>query len=118
MISSPASLPTAFSSPNVFNHKTGPPSLLLSSRRHGKLHSGNLLVQRQNIRERSHGRDGQRVDLRVAAGVMVLDVREVGGLAKGLVVPVQIAQPGVQTRVARADVSDVALEMLVVDGLF
>lgn len=49
---------------------------------------------------------------------MVLDVQEVGRVAEGRVLPVQVAHPGVQRRVARADVADVALEVLDVDGLY
>ena len=49
---------------------------------------------------------------------MPLDVDEVGRVLEGRVVPVQVSHPLVQVRVARADVADVAFEMLHVDGLF
>ena len=53
----------------------------------------------------------------MALGVVLLDVRELGRAAKGLVVPVQVAHPLVEVGVAAADVADVALEVLHVDGV-
>lgn len=53
----------------------------------------------------------------MALGVVVLDVQEVGGVGEGRGAPVQVAQPGVDGRVAAADVADVALEVLHVDGV-
>jgi len=53
----------------------------------------------------------------VRLGVVVLDVEEVGGVAERRQVPVQVAHPVVDGRVARADVADVALEVLDIDGL-
>lgn len=50
-------------------------------------------------------------------GVVVLDVQEVGGLTEGRDGPIQVAQPTVDGRIARADIPDVALEMLNVHGL-
>lgn len=47
-----------------------------------------------------------------------LDVQEVGRVLEGRDVPVQVAHPAVQQRVARADVTEVALEVLDVDGLW
>lgn len=49
---------------------------------------------------------------------MVLDVQEVGRVLERRVIPVQAAHPLVEVRVPRADVADVALEVLDVDGLF
>lgn len=57
------------------------------------------------------------VDLDVRLGVVVLDVQEVVGLAEGRDGPVQMPQPVVDGWVAGADVADVALEVLDVDGL-
>lgn len=81
------------------------------------LDHGYLLVQRQNIGQRSNGRYREGVDLRVALGVMILDVQEVGRVLEGRVVPVQVAHPLVGGRVPGADVPDVALEVLDVDGV-
>jgi hypothetical protein len=53
----------------------------------------------------------------VALGVVVLDVKEVGRVLERRVVPVQVAHPVVHVRVSRTDVSNVALEMLHIDGL-
>jgi len=53
----------------------------------------------------------------MAAGVMVLDVQEVGRVLEGAVVPVQVSEPGVDARVPAAHVADVALEVLDVDGV-
>ena len=81
------------------------------------LDSGNFVLQRQDIGHWPDGRNGEGVDLGVAAGVVVLDVEEVGGVAEGGVVPVQVTHPLVDGRVAGADVADVALEVLDVDGV-
>jgi hypothetical protein len=53
----------------------------------------------------------------VRLGVVVPDVQEVCRLAKGRHGPVQVAHPVVDGRVAGADVADVALKVLDVDGL-
>lgn len=50
-------------------------------------------------------------------GIMFLDMLELGRLAKGRLVPVQVAEPFVQGRVAGADVAHVAFEVLDVDGV-
>lgn len=99
------------------------------------LHSRNLLVQRQDIRYRTHRCDSEWVDLAVTLGVVLLDVSELGCAAERLVVPVKVAQPPgrksqhcafvvhlrvvllVEVGVAAADVPDVALEVLYVDGV-
>lgn len=99
------------------------------------LYSRHLLVQWQNIRHRAHRRDGEWVDLAVTLGVVLLDVSEFSRAAEGLVVPVKIAQPPgrqsqydyivvslriillVEVGVAAADVPDVALEVLHVNGI-
>lgn len=49
--------------------------------------------------------------------VVFLDMLELGRLPEGRNIPVQMPQPFVQRRVARADIADVALEMLHVDGV-
>jgi hypothetical protein len=48
---------------------------------------------------------------------MVLDVQKVGRVFKGGVVPVEIPHPLVDGGVSGADVADVALEVLDIDGL-
>ena len=77
-------------------------SLLFSSSsrsRRSSLNSSNLLPKRQDIRHGANRGDRERIDLRVALGIMVLDVQEVGGALEcgGVVVlvPVEIAQPRV-----------------------
>lgn len=92
-------------------HKT-PPSQPLDD--------SDLLPEREDIGQGPDGRDGEGVDLRVALGVVAPDVQEVGGGREGRRrragrVPVQVPQPGVDGRVAAADVADVALEVLHVD---
>jgi hypothetical protein len=52
------------------------------------LHSGHLLVKRENIRHRAQRRDGERVDLAMTLGVVLLDVCELSRAAERLVVPV------------------------------
>lgn len=81
------------------------------------LNGSDLLVQREDVGHGADGRDGEGVDLRVALGVVVLDVQEVGRGGEGRRAPVQVPQPGVDGRVAAADVADVALEVLNVDGI-
>lgn len=58
-----------------------------------RLHSRNLLVQRQDIRHRAQRRDSEWVDLAVTLGVVLLDVSELGRASESLVVPVEVAQP-------------------------
>ncbi len=53
----------------------------------------------------------------MALGIMFLDMFKLRRLPKGRHVPVQLPQPLVQRRIPRPDVSDVALEMLHVDGV-
>ena len=53
----------------------------------------------------------------MALGVVPLDVLELRRLDEGRVVPVEVAQPGVDGGVAGADIADVALEVLDVDRL-
>ena len=57
------------------------------------------------------------VDLRVALGVVVLDVQPVRRVLEGRDVPVQVAQPLVQVWVTGTNVANIALEVLHVHGL-
>lgn len=95
-----------------------PPTEVPSSQLPGLLQSRHLLIERQDVRERADRRDGEGVDLLVRAGVVVLDVQEVGRVLEGRVVPVQVPHPRVQVWVAGPNVFDVALEVLDVDGLY
>lgn len=93
-----------------------------------------LPLQRHDIRQRPHGGNRQRVDLRVRLGVVVLstvsiisspkvreqtnlDVQEVRRLLERRHVPVQVPHPLVQRRIPAPDVPDVALEVLHVHRL-
>ncbi|KAJ3472434.1 hypothetical protein NLG97_g10991 [Lecanicillium saksenae] len=78
---------------------------------------GNLLLERQNVGQRADGRDGERVDVGVAAGVVPLDVLKLRRVLEGGNGPVQVAHPLVDGGVAGANVPDVALEVLDVDGV-
>ena len=53
----------------------------------------------------------------MALGIMILNMLELGRFAKRRHIPVQVAQPVVDGRVAGADVADVAFEVLDVDGV-
>lgn len=53
----------------------------------------------------------------VALGVVPLDMLELGRVAEGLDIPVEITHPPVKERVSRTDIAYVRLEMLHVDGL-
>lgn len=53
----------------------------------------------------------------MALGIVPLDVLELGRLAEGQVVPVEVPQPGVDGGITGADVADVALEVLDIDRL-
>lgn len=57
------------------------------------LHDGDFLIQGKNVRQRANRCDGERVDLRMGPGVVVLDVQEVGSVLEGWVVPVQVSHP-------------------------
>jgi len=48
-------------------------------------------------------------------GIMLLDMLELCRLAEGRMVPVKIAHPAVDIRVTRADIANVALEVLDID---
>ena len=56
-----------------------------------------------------------RINLLMAFRVMLLDMFKLGRLAKRRHIPIQIPEPVMQRRIARADISDVTLEMLDVD---
>ena len=89
-------------------------SRLVSDRSLDRRH---LLVQGQDVGQGPDGGDAERVDLGVAPGVVPLDVLELGRVFEGGHGPVEGAHPLVQVRVAGANVADVALEVLHVDGL-
>ena len=82
---------------------------------HQSLYGCDFIVQRQHIRHWPNRSDGERIDLRVAPRVVILDVRHDGRLVESRHVPVQIPHPPVQVWVSASNVPDVALEMLDVD---
>lgn len=49
--------------------------------------------------------------------IMLLDMLKLRRTAKGLFVPIQPPQPGMQCRIPGADIPDIALEMLLVHGV-
>lgn len=53
----------------------------------------------------------------MALGVVIFNVQEIGGFFEACDVPVEVSQPFVNVRVAGADVSNVALEVLDIYGL-
>lgn len=59
----------------------------------------------------------ERVDLRVATSVVPLDVIKLRGVVERRLIPVQVTHPLVQKRVSGADIPNVALEVLDVDGV-
>ncbi len=95
---------------NTIHLETRPLLMRRSNSRH-------LLLERQNVGQRTKRRDRQRVDLRVAAGVVPLDVLKLRRVAECRQVPVQVAHPRVDGGVAGTDVANVALEVLHVDGV-
>lgn len=50
-------------------------------------------------------------------GIVLLDVLELGRLAESGDIPVKMPQPFVQRRVSGSDITDVAFEVLDVDGV-
>ena len=98
------------------------------------LNSRDLLVERQDVGFWTNRCNREWVDLLVTLGVMFLDVRELGGTAECVVVPVTMSHPsrtksalGCEYRtsvailvycwVATADITNVALEVLYVDDI-
>lgn len=59
----------------------------------------------------------KRIDLLVTPGIMPLDVLKLRRVAEGGRIPVQLPEPGVQRRVSRPDVAQIALEVLHVHGV-
>lgn len=53
----------------------------------------------------------------MTAGVMVLDMLELRRVLERGYFPIQLSQPGVQVGVAGADIADIALEVLDIDGV-
>ena len=102
------------------NHVPGslpsPPTLLIR-RPNSSSRRSNLLILGQNIRHRSHRRDTMRINLPMALRIMLLDMFKLRRLPKRRNIPIQMPQPLVQRRVSRSYVTDVAFEMLDVDGV-
>ena len=57
------------------------------------------------------------IDLLMALRIMLLDVLKHRRPAEGRYIPIQLPDPPVQVRIPGADVADVALEVLDVDGI-
>lgn len=55
--------------------------------------------------------------MRVAFCIVLLNVLKLGSLLEGSYLPVEISQPFMYVRIPRANITDVALEMLNVDGI-
>lgn len=53
----------------------------------------------------------------MALGIVVLDVSEFRGVLESWDIPVEVAKPLVDVRVARSDISNIALEVLDIDDL-
>lgn len=64
-----------------------------SLRLQSRLHSRHLLVDRQNVWHWSNRRNAVRVDLFMALGVVLLDMRELGRAAERRIVPIAVAEP-------------------------
>jgi hypothetical protein len=61
------------------------------------LNSRDFLVERQDVRFWPDWRNREGVDLLVALGVMLLDVRELCGAAESIVVPIAMSNPSTAT---------------------
>ena len=95
------------------NYKT--PQLVLSllrCHRQRIFDSRNLLILPQNRRFRSHRRNAERIDLRMALCIMVLNMRKLRRILKRRNIPIQMPKPLVDMRISRADISDVGFEVL------
>lgn len=57
------------------------------------------------------------VDLQVALGVMILDMSELGRVVKSRHIPVQLAHPFVQGRIAASNFAQITLEVLVIHSV-
>ena len=95
----------------------GPFSYLQSTLCPCTFYSSDLLVEPQNIRRWSHWGDLKLVDLPMAFGVVLLDMDELSCLTKSRMVPIQVPQPSMEVWVPRANVTNVAFEVLDVDGV-
>lgn len=62
-------------------------------------------------------RNGQRVNLRMTPRVMPLDVLKLRGILERRLVPVQVTHPLMHGRISRANIANVALEVLDVNGV-
>ncbi len=81
------------------------------------INSKNLLPLLQNIRHRPYRRNRKLINLAMTLRIMLLDVLKFRRVLEPINIPVQMTQPLMQSRVAGANVADVALEVLDVDGV-
>jgi hypothetical protein len=80
-------------------------------------HTRHLILLLQNIWQGPDRRDLVLIDLPVTLCIMLLDMFELGRVLERRYIPVQMAHPLMQRRVPRANIADVALEVLHVYGV-
>jgi hypothetical protein len=80
-------------------------------------HTRHLILLLQNIRQRPNRRDLILIDLPMTLRIMLLDMFKLRGVLERRHIPVQMAHPLMQRRVPRANIADVALEVLHVHGI-
>ena len=84
---------------------------------HSRLHRWHLRIFWQDVGQRPHRCYTGRIDLGVALCIVFLDVLKLGRLAEGRNIPIQSSEPFMKSRIPTADVANVALEVLNIDGV-
>lgn len=87
----------------------------LTNRSLGCLCGGHLLVLGKDIGNRSKRSDTEWVDLLVALSVVELDVLELSSFVESRNIPIELSDPAVNGREARADITQIALKVLHID---
>lgn len=77
----------------------------------------NLLILGQNIRHGPNRRDAERINLLMALCIMELYMLELGSLMERRDIPEDGPKPAMNRRVSGADIAEIALEVLDVDGV-
>jgi hypothetical protein len=80
-------------------------------------HTRHLILLLQNIWQRPNRRDLILIDLSMTLCIMLLDMFKLGRVLERRYIPVQMAHPLMQRRVSRANIANVALEVLHVHGV-